>query len=214
MGERKVDLYFTRHGKTQWNQEMRFQGREGDSPLLPSSYAEVKQLGHYLRDISFTRIYCSDSKRARETANVIAREQKQPPAVIYTEQLRELGLGSLEGKFIKEARQQYGSSLDALRYRIHQYDPLPFAGESYGEMLRRTKQVVVDAVEQETVGPLLFVGHGASLTGCIQSLAGKSLEQLRLMGGLDNNSLSILRVASNKKLPYQLIQWNNTDYLQ
>ncbi|MCB6775816.1 histidine phosphatase family protein, partial [Phocaeicola dorei] len=29
-----MELYFTRHGKTQWNQERRFQGSNGDSPLL------------------------------------------------------------------------------------------------------------------------------------------------------------------------------------
>ena len=40
-----MELYFTRHGKTQWNLERRFQGREGDSPLLPESLAEVAQQG-------------------------------------------------------------------------------------------------------------------------------------------------------------------------
>ena len=27
-----MQLYFTRHGRTEWNLEGRFQGREGDSP--------------------------------------------------------------------------------------------------------------------------------------------------------------------------------------
>ena len=30
-----MQLYFTRHGKTEWNQARRFQGMMGDSPLLP-----------------------------------------------------------------------------------------------------------------------------------------------------------------------------------
>ena len=29
-----MKLYFVRHGKTQWNLEGRFQGANGDSPLL------------------------------------------------------------------------------------------------------------------------------------------------------------------------------------
>ena len=41
-----MKLYFTRHGKTEWNQQKRFQGMTGDSPLLPTSYDEIKQLGN------------------------------------------------------------------------------------------------------------------------------------------------------------------------
>lgn len=34
-----MQLYFTRHGKTEWNQARRFQGMLGDSPLLPGRLA-------------------------------------------------------------------------------------------------------------------------------------------------------------------------------
>ena len=37
-----MQLYFTRHGKTEWNQARRFQGMLGDSPLLPESHEEIK----------------------------------------------------------------------------------------------------------------------------------------------------------------------------
>ncbi|BDQ56203.1 hypothetical protein EfsSVR2331_03280 [Enterococcus faecalis] len=50
-----MKLYFTRHGKTEWNQQKRFQGMTGDSPLLPTSYDEIKQLGQYLQDIPFEK---------------------------------------------------------------------------------------------------------------------------------------------------------------
>ena len=42
-----MKLYFTRHGKTEWNQQKRFQGMTGDSPLLSTSFDEIKQLGQY-----------------------------------------------------------------------------------------------------------------------------------------------------------------------
>ena len=51
-----MQLYFTRHGRTEWNLEGRFQGREGDSPLLPESYAEIQKLGEYLKDVQFAAI--------------------------------------------------------------------------------------------------------------------------------------------------------------
>ena len=40
-----MKLYFIRHGKTQWNLEGRFQGANGDSPLLETSIEEVSSSG-------------------------------------------------------------------------------------------------------------------------------------------------------------------------
>ncbi len=48
-----MELYFTRHGKTQWNQERRFQGSNGDSPLLPQSYEEIKAFGKKVKYVPF-----------------------------------------------------------------------------------------------------------------------------------------------------------------
>lgn len=38
-----MKLYFVRHGRTLWNQEGRFQGASGDSPLLPESIETLKR---------------------------------------------------------------------------------------------------------------------------------------------------------------------------
>ena len=38
-----MKLYFVRHGRTVWNQEGRFQGASGDSPLLPESIDILKK---------------------------------------------------------------------------------------------------------------------------------------------------------------------------
>ena len=46
-----MKLYFIRHGKTEWNLEMRFQGASGDSPLLETSIDELKRLGKHLSNV-------------------------------------------------------------------------------------------------------------------------------------------------------------------
>lgn len=50
-----MKLYFVRHGRTLWNQEGRFQGASGDSPLLPESIETLKRLGQYLEEIPLIR---------------------------------------------------------------------------------------------------------------------------------------------------------------
>ncbi|MCT7759722.1 MAG: histidine phosphatase family protein, partial [Lactobacillus crispatus] len=44
-----MQIYFVRHGKTEWNLASRFQGGHGDSPLLPQSLEDIKKLGHHLQ---------------------------------------------------------------------------------------------------------------------------------------------------------------------
>jgi broad specificity phosphatase PhoE len=210
---RKMKLYFTRHGKTEWNQQMRFQGMFGDSPLLPESYKEIKLLGQHLKEVPFAKIYSSTSLRARETAETLNQELVTPAEIIYTDKLKELGLGQLEGQLIKEMRAMHGHQLDHMRYRLDQYDPTVFEGESIEAAIERISQVVKAAVAANQ-GPLLFVGHGASMTAAIQALSGKPLAQLRAMGGLKNNSLSMLETQEPENhFPYQLKIWNDTSFL-
>ena len=54
-----MKCYFVRHGKTQWNLEGRFQGANGDSPLLKESIHDLEKLGDYLQDISFDAVFSS-----------------------------------------------------------------------------------------------------------------------------------------------------------
>lgn len=205
-----MDIYFTRHGKTEWNQEGRFQGMHGDSPLLETSYQEIALLGEHLKAIPFEKIYASTSLRARKTAEGIQQHLNQPTEILYRDDLRELGLGELEGQSIEASREKYGVILDNMRYHLDWYQPESFGGEPIMEAIQRITKVVNEA-SQTAKGPLLFVGHGASLSASIQWLAGKPLSELREMGGLFNNSLSILEKSNQQE--YQLKIWNDTSFL-
>lgn len=209
----QMELYFTRHGKTQWNLERRFQGSNGDSPLLPESYDEIKAFGKKVKYVPFEAIYSSPAKRARDTAEGINKELAQSVEIIYTDKLRELGLGELEGQLIDEMYKQYPENLPNLRNHLDRYDPTPFNGERIESAITRIETVVADAVVLHE-GPILFVGHGAALTAAIQWMIGKELSQLREMGGLYNSSLTILKTGEPKNLlPYELKLWNEIDFL-
>lgn len=207
-----MEIYFTRHGKTKWNLERRFQGMTGDSPLLDTSLQEIKFLGDYLKDIPFEKIYSSTSARAKKTAEGIKKQLKNEIEIGYNENLRELGLGDLEGQFIDDMAEKYPVELKNLRNHLDQYDPQAFGGEPIEDAIARIQGVVTTAIKNHQ-GPLLFVGHGASLTAAIQWLSGKSLAELRKQGGLVNNSISILETDDTKELPYRLTCWNDASFL-
>lgn len=210
-----MKLYFTRHGKTQWNKEKRFQGMGGDSPLLSESYEEIKALGVYLKDVPFEKIYSSTSKRARDTAKGILSELRYPVEIIYTDDLRELCLGSLEGQKIEKIKKMHGENLHNLRHHLEKYDPTPFGAEPIMTAIERIETVVSTAVSEASKGPLLFVGHGAALTASIQHMVGEPLENLRKAGGLLNSSLTIVETTNpSDEFPYQMELWNDVHFLE
>ncbi|HIY58990.1 MAG TPA: histidine phosphatase family protein [Candidatus Tetragenococcus pullicola] len=206
-----MKIYFTRHGKTQWNKEHRLQGMHGDSPLLPESYQAIHLLGKYLEDVSFTKIYSSTLQRAKDTAQGIENELKQSTEIIYDPNLREIGFGKIEGHNFDHLAHDYKEQMYDLRHQLDQYDPSAYQGETVDQVIERMTETIFKAIE-ENKGPLLFVGHGASLTMTIQHLIGKSPNQYRAMGGLDNNSLTVLE-TQNETLPFQLVKWNDSHFL-
>ncbi len=119
----------------------------------------------------------------------------------------------MEGQLIPVIEERYPKDMVNLRHHLELYDPTPFDGEKIEDMLKRINDLVEKAVAEAQEGPLLFVGHGAALTATIQALTGKSMSELREMGGLFNNSLTILE-AENAKPPYQMIQWNDVSFFR
>lgn len=209
-----MDLYFTRHGRTEWNKELRFQGATGDSPLLPHSYEEIKLLGEFLKDVPFQAIIASPLKRALDTAKEINRELVQPVNIETADGLKEMGLGELEGQKIAAMQEIYPTQLNALRRFPDQYDPRAFAGETFPSVVKRFEGVVLKAMrEAQSDAPILFVSHGAALTAAIHAMIGEDLADLRKMGGINNNSLTILRTEDGQ-LPFQLVTYNDTTFLK
>jgi len=208
-----MQLYFIRHGKTQWNLEHRLQGAFGDSPLLLESYVELRTLSKHLKDIPFEKIYTSPALRTRKTAQGIYAHLEHPCPIQMEEGLREFGLGQLEGTSFEKASQLYPEQMYAFRNDLSRYEPQIFGGESAQDVLNRAKKVVQKALEENEKGPILFVSHGATLTALVQHLAGQPLDKLRSTGGLHNNSINIMETR-NGNLPFELVVWNDISYLE
>ncbi|WP_125703155.1 histidine phosphatase family protein [Lacticaseibacillus daqingensis] len=207
-------LYFVRHGKTQWNLAGRYQGANGDSPLLPESYTQIAQLAACLRPIHFAHAYVSPLPRAQKTAAALIAALDQPIPTTTTAGMREFNLGKMEGMKFADVAKRYPKELQAFRHAPADYDPTAIDGETFPALIARMQPVVLDAVRADETGRenLLFVSHGAALVALIQSLLGTPIAQMRKDGGLTNSSVTILE-ASSATLPFKLIRWNDTHFL-
>ncbi|MBT1178364.1 histidine phosphatase family protein [Bifidobacterium vespertilionis] len=65
-----LHLHLVRHGQTYFNRYNRLQGWS-NSPLTESGLADADKAGAKLRDMDFAAAYCSDTTRARQTADRI-----------------------------------------------------------------------------------------------------------------------------------------------
>ena len=102
-----MKLYFVRHGRTEWNEEGRIQGANGDSPLLESSIQQLEALGRHLSQTRFDAAYSSDLPRAVHTAQILLKQNQHPTSLQETPALREWQLGRLEGGKIVELKALY-----------------------------------------------------------------------------------------------------------
>ncbi|UQS82719.1 histidine phosphatase family protein [Bombilactobacillus folatiphilus] len=210
-----TQFYFVRHGKTQWNFEGRYQGSNGDSPLLPSSYRDIGLLANYLTDQKIDHIYTSPIKRAYITAKTLADDLGGDIPISKISALREFDLGILEGQKFVLAEEKYPQLIWAFRHDPSQYNPDIIQGETFDQVIRRTNEFIKQLAQADDSGQktYLIVSHGAALVAMIKSLLGVPLAQMRKEGGMSNTGLTILQ-TSNHGQTFELLKWNDTSYLR
>ncbi len=194
-----MKLYFVRHGRTVWNLESRFQGAGGDSPLLPESIDTLKNLGQYLKDIPFDKIYSSDLPRAVNSAEIIQSQLTNPCPLESVPELREWHLGKLEGLKIATLNAIYPQQIQAFKTNLAKFDTSMFEAESLYSTTQRTIQFI-KSLKDSKAEQLLLVGHGANLTASLRTLLGYNEALLRKDGGLANASLTIIETEDFKKI--------------
>ncbi|WP_314368498.1 histidine phosphatase family protein [uncultured Streptococcus sp.] len=206
-----MKLYFVRHGRTEWNEEGRIQGANGDSPLLESSIQQLEALGQHLSQTYFDAAYSSDLPRAVHTAQILLKQNQHPITLQEAPALREWRLGRLEGRKIKELKALYPEEMRAFRHNLSQFHHNLFDAESLSDTTKRTCDFV-KSLKGKELDTVLIVGHGANLTASIRTLLGNKPEELRKNGGLDNASVTILTTDDFEH--YLLETWNDTSYLE
>ncbi|GEA94954.1 Fructose-2,6-bisphosphatase [Weissella viridescens] len=207
-------LYFIRHGKTEWNQEGRFQGANGDSPLLPESYEQIKQLAHHLAPIPFKHAFSSPIKRAVDTAEATLAAMHQDVPLTLLPGLKEFGMGVWEGMRFEDVKRQYHDMHEAYRHQPDLFDADQVPGAESFEHVQERFVNDVKATVQQYGGPdvnLIYFSHGMALTAGMGALLQVPLSDVRKEGGLSNTSTSILETDDGEH--YREVVRNDVSYL-
>ena len=204
-------VYLIRHGKTQWNLESRYQGANGDSPLLKDSYREIELLASSLQRIPFEHAYTSPLKRARVTAQALLNHLNPEIPLTIDSRLKEFNLGKMEGMHFEDVAAKWPEVLKNFRHHPDKYDESLVEGESFLEVIARFRAAIEEYCRQYPNGNILVISHGAALNAAINALIGTPLAHLKDRGGLSNTSTTIL--ITNDGRHFELEKWNDTSYL-
>ena len=142
-------VMFIRPGETEWNKLGRWQGHVA-VPLNAHGKAQAERLATFIRPIGLSALYSSDLRRARDTAEVIAKYSGLKP--IYDPRLRERNMGEWQGITMDEIVTWYPDS-----YKIVQADPHNFqvpGGESRRQVAGRVRMAFEDIIGRggDTIG--------------------------------------------------------------
>ncbi len=194
-----MKIYIVRHGETDWNVQMRLQGR-ADIPLNAKGIEEAEKTSEKLRDIPFAAVYVSPLQRAVKTAEILKADRDIP--VYRDTRLIEMGFGVYEGlsSVREECRIPDKDFYHKFREQPALYIP-PEGGESFQEVCARTTEFLKELAAKEEYGDscVLVVAHGASIRGILSSLCMKG-DINRFWGGdlLKNCSVTLLEAAEGR----------------
>jgi probable phosphoglycerate mutase len=203
-----IDLWLVRHGETDWNRELRFQGHL-DAPLNALGLQQAQRLGVHMAGVQPCTLLVSDLLRTRQTAEPVAGQWQTPasPEPLWREQ----AFGVIEGLTLDEVRAHHPDVVQG--WRRHDPDFAPEGGESRRRFHARVMQAVqalVARCSQEGCSSAVVVSHGGVLDMVYRSAMDLPLGGPRVCE-IPNAGLNHVRTDGER---FEIVQWAQTRHLQ
>jgi probable phosphoglycerate mutase len=175
------ELWFVRHGQTDWNVEQRIQGWL-DVPLNRDGREQAERLARAIQNVSIQHIFSSDLVRARETAQILARGRNCP--ICLEPMLRERRFGPLEGQRRTDIP---GSTSTAEAVPYPPIDVTLRNMESDSAFIDRARAFLEQLTNLPLKGRVLAVTHGGFIRAALMALGHEA------PAALHNTSVTKLR---------------------
>ena len=204
-----TELILLRHGETEWNRELRFQGQV-DVPLNATGHAQAQRLAQRLAGEPIDHLVSSDLSRARQTADPFAR-QVQASRGIGLEvdaALREQAFGRIDGMRVEDIKRDHADVWAG--WTQFQSDYVVPDGESTRQFHTRVMAALWQLVASHPGRTLAVVTHGGVLDMVFRTARGLGLEGPR-QSAIPNAGISRVRMQDGV---VELLQWADTAHLE
>lgn len=151
-------LYIMRHGRTDWNDRHKLQGRT-DIPLNEDGRRMAEKAAEEYRDIPLDVCWCSPLIRAKETAEIVLRGRGIP--IMTDDRLREMSFGDYEG--LENSFSIPDCPINVIFQAPEKYTASVGGAETFEELFDRTGSFLREVIDplMEQGKNVLIVGHGA-----------------------------------------------------
>lgn len=201
-------IFFIRHGRTEWNDQFRYQGAT-DIVLSDTGKEQARKAGLRFENIGIDSIITSPLRRAHETADIISSfHQGLRPAVM--QELTEVNFGGWEGLTVPQIVEQYGQDLFDRWRRDPLFTDAP-DGESNEDLWERCGRAA--AVIRSIPGKrIVVVGHGAMFRALFPKLLDMKRTGAFWKSRLDNCSVSVFACDGTERMSLSCL--NDTNHLK
>ncbi|OHA20501.1 MAG: hypothetical protein A2849_00705 [Candidatus Taylorbacteria bacterium RIFCSPHIGHO2_01_FULL_51_15] len=168
-------LILLRHGESEKNRKNVFDDSPTLYPLTRKGRREARAAGKRIRERGgVDAIYSSPVRRARETAEIVARHLDAK--VIIDEDLREVDSGEWDGKREDDPRVLHDRrEMNALPHEEYYRKKRGNTGESWEEVEQRMKKAFARIMEKHKGERVLFVSHEGPLVYLLKAIDHLSL---------------------------------------
>jgi probable phosphoglycerate mutase len=206
-------LILVRHGETEWNRQLRFQGQV-DVPLNATGHEQARRVAQSLAEGEVHAVVSSDLARARQTAMPLVEHlaRRGGPALIESAALREQSFGCVDGMGVDEIKQQHPAAWN--QWVAFQADFAFDGGESTRRFHARVLQGLREVADAHRGQTLVVVTHGGVLDMVWRSARALSLDGPREThipnGGINRLQWSLDGAPAG----WQILDWANIAHLE
>ena len=205
-----TELYLLRHGETEWNRALRFQGQV-DVPLNDVGHAQAMRLASRLSSVALDAVICSDLQRARQTAQPLA--DALGLAITPLPGLREQNFGQVDGMKIEDIQNQFPKEwAQWIQFDAHYALPGAESAVQFHQRVIATLGNLVTKGEGAT-RRLAVVIHGGVLDMIYRTAKGLSLSGPRACLIPNAAVNKILARWEGERLDLQIEAWADVEHL-
>jgi probable phosphoglycerate mutase len=203
-----TELILIRHGETDWNRELRFQGQL-DVPLNSIGLEQARRVALRLSAERIHRLVSSDLQRALQTATQVKQQHGNPdlPELTGDRGLREQHFGLAEGLSVADIKARHPQDWE--QWVRFEADYAFAGGESLRQFHARVMNAMLSLTQRFPDQTLAVVTHGGVL-----DMIYRSARELPLSGprqcDIPNAGLNRVRLQDGR---LEILHWADTQHL-
>ncbi|KAF5186036.1 Histidine phosphatase superfamily [Thalictrum thalictroides] len=198
-----AEIVVVRHGETTWNASGIIQG-ELESDLNEVGWKQAEAIAERLsKEPRPAAIYSSHLKRAKDTAEMIAKKWHISEVIVVPE-LKERHVGSLQGLTWGEIQEKEPEAYHAFFSSQNDLE-IPGGGESFNQLCERSVAALEEIASRHKGERVIVVTHGGVLRAIYMSVTREPSA-----GKIMNGSVNVLHLSDKK---WAFNSWSDVSHL-